>query len=567
MKNRLTQLTSLRSGTALGAGKTSAVNAITLCSATLSEDGRFEPPLGPLYIAAALESVGVEVDFRDFQLQEDAHCFSGDQLARFLLGHQPIVAISCFVDMLPAVVDATRQLSEREPETTIVLGGPGPTAAARRILEEYPWIDAIVRGEGDEAVIELVELLRGKRTGSIAGVIYRNASNLVDGPARARNRSLDDLPLPAYHLIDWTRYDTARVITTRGCSYRCSFCDVTALWGNRSVYRDIELTVREMEMLRHQYGKRFISIVDDTFVLNRGRVREFCRTLIARRSDIQWGCFGRINLMTAELMGLMQDAGCRGIFYGIDSGSQRVLDRTVKRVRSEDILPVIRLSTRYFENIEASFIWGYPFESLADFRKTYEVAAQAALFAPRVNVQLHLLSPLPLSPIYQEFPEALVEPDRADRSWLLLPPIFMDERAERLSALVRAAPDIHPGFYSFASPAKRAKRKSLERSVSVLNQVVGSTFFDPRRRRLLKHRVKCVEREILSEFHSPAEQVGAGLAVSFFRRCRDRDAFDAGKNPFVGTRGASIIRERGRVKGSISESQADSVSRAKFAAQ
>jgi hypothetical protein len=101
----------------------------------------------------------------------------------------------------------------------------------------------------------------------------------------------------------------------------------------------------------------------------------------------------------------------------------------------------------------------------------------------------------------------------------------------------------------------------------VLNQVVGSTFFDPRRRRLLKHRVKCVEREILSEFHSPAEQVGAGLAVSFFRRCRDRDAFDAGKNPFVGTRGASIIRERGRVKGSISESQANSVSRAKFAAQ
>src|SRR6266550_2569197 len=91
--------------------KVSEAKAVTLCSATLSEDGKSEPPLGPLYIASALESAGVEVDFRDFQLHEEAHCFSGDELAHFLAGHEAIVAISCFVDMLPAVVDAVRRLS------------------------------------------------------------------------------------------------------------------------------------------------------------------------------------------------------------------------------------------------------------------------------------------------------------------------------------------------------------------------------------------------------------------------------------------------------------------------
>src|SRR5438309_1769217 len=103
---------------------------VTLCSATLGEDDLREPPLGPLYIAAALEEIGVEVDFRDFQLDPEANGLSGDRLASYLSGHAPVVAISCFVDMLPAVVDATRQLYEVRPDTLFILGGPGPTAAA-----------------------------------------------------------------------------------------------------------------------------------------------------------------------------------------------------------------------------------------------------------------------------------------------------------------------------------------------------------------------------------------------------------------------------------------------------
>src|SRR5438552_3198046 len=117
--------------------------AVTLCSATLGEDGRHEPPLGPLYIAAALEQMNVEVDFRDFQKEKDAHGFSGEALARYLSGHAEVVAISCFVDMLPAVVDAARLLHKARPDTKILIGGPGPTASARRIMEIYPWISGV----------------------------------------------------------------------------------------------------------------------------------------------------------------------------------------------------------------------------------------------------------------------------------------------------------------------------------------------------------------------------------------------------------------------------------------
>jgi anaerobic magnesium-protoporphyrin IX monomethyl ester cyclase len=525
-------------------GRVRGIEGVTLCSATLGEDGKNEPPIGPLYIASVFEQCGVEVDFRDYQLDEEACSFTGRRLAQFLKGHREIVAVSCFVDMLPAVIDATRRLSRARPETVFLLGGPGPTASARRILEEYPWIHGVVRGEGEETVAEWVELMRGERAGPVAGMIYRDGDNLVDGGNRARNHDLDDLPLPAYHLIDWADYGSARVITTRGCSYRCSFCDVTALWGNRSVYRSLEKTVEEMEMLQERCGKSSIAIVDDTFVLNRERVSEFCRMLIKRGRGIKWGCFGRINLMTPRLVELMAEAGCRAVFYGIDSGSQEVLEKTAKRMKSTDIMPVLRLSAEYFTTIEASFIWGYPFESLEDFRRTLDAAADATSLAPAVNVQLHLLSPLPLSPIYKEFPEKLREPEEEDLDWLLLPPLLLREDATELAELVRAAPDIYPGFYSFETPAKRAKRKLLRRSMSVLEQTIGSTLFDPRRGRLLREADAAVEQELLGTYSHPADRVGMGLAVSFFKRVRALHDSAGEEKPFAGKRGARMVRER-----------------------
>jgi radical SAM superfamily enzyme YgiQ (UPF0313 family) len=523
--------------------------AVTLCSATLGEDGRNEPPLGPLYIAAALEDMNVEVDFRDFQTEKSANGFSGEALAKYLSGHEEVVAISCFVDMLPAVVDAARILHEARPDTKILIGGPGPTASARRLLEVYPWISGVVRSEGEETVQDWIRLLRGDYHGPIPGMIYRDGAHLIDGAERQRIRNLDQLPTPAYHLIDWKTYTNARVITTRGCSYRCSFCDVTALWGTRSVFRSLEATIDEIEMLYHQFGQQTVSIVDDTFVLNRERVTNFCHKLIERRSKVMWGCFGRINLMTPELIDLMARAGCRAIFYGIDSGSQSVLDRTVKKVRVEDIVPVLELSAQYFDRIEASFIWGYPFETLDDFRLTLDIAGEASRFAPVVNVQLHMLSPLPLSPIYREFSDQLIEPEPEDSRWLLLPGVLLDKRSEPIRHLVRKDPDIYPGFYTLPTPEKNEKRLQLDRVMKTITQTVGSTIFDSRTKMLLKPETaegdaSPIEKELLAAHTEPVERIGVGLALGMFRRARWGREFRSGQKPFEGTRGASLVRER-----------------------
>jgi radical SAM superfamily enzyme YgiQ (UPF0313 family) len=515
--------------------------AVTLCSATLGEDGAREPPLGPLYIAAAFEEMGVEVDFRDFQLEEGANGFSGDGLVAFLEGHADLLAISCFVDMLPAVVDATRQLVEARPDTVVLLGGPGPTASAVRLLEEYPWIRAVVRGEGEETTREWIRLLRDAVDGPIAGLVYRNRDRIVDGGERARNRELDDVPLPAYHLLDPDRYTQGRIITTRGCSYRCSFCDVTALWGNRSVYRGLDATIDEMELLGELFPGAGVSIVDDTFVLNRHRVREFSQLLIERDVGLPWGCFGRINLMEPDLVELMAAAGCRAVFYGIDSGSQAVLDRTAKKLRAEDVVPVLELSARFFRAIEASFIWGYPFETLEDFDRTFELAAEASMLGSVVNVQLHMLSPLPLSPIYREFDGDLLEPERGDRDWLLLPALLLDDRALRVRELVRASPDIYPGFYAFPSPSKEDKRQRLSEAMGTLQTIIGRTVVDGRVAGLLEHDDPELERDLLAAATGATERVGTGLGLGFFKRIRS-NAKETRRRERV--RGPRMVRER-----------------------
>lgn len=520
--------------------------SITLCSATLGEDGKREPPLGPLYIAGALERLGVSVEFRDYQLAPDADGFSGRRLADFLADHAEIVAVSCFVDMLPVVIDATRILREESPDTTIILGGPGPSASADRILELYPWIDGVVRGEGDETIEEW--MLR-RRAGHadltpIAGMSIRHGDRIVSGPSRQRELDLESLAAPAYHLVEWDAYPYARVITTRGCAYRCSFCDVTALWGNRSVYRDIDAVIDEMEYLRDVHGKTVITIVDDTFVQDRNRVRAFCRRLLERRSRLAWSCFSRINLMSRGLAETMAEAGCQSMLFGIDSGSPAVLARTHKMVRAEDVAPVIEYCAQIFEIVEASFIWGYPFEELDDFQMTLDLAAAVSRWAPKVNVQLHRLSPLPNSPIYREYPGPLLEPDPRDKPWLLLPAVLLEPEASAIGQLIRSAPDVYPGFFTLPTPAEEEKRRLMARVKRTLDRTIGATLFDPETARLLDEEAPAVERALFEAETDSIGRIGVGLAISFFRRSRRRRG--AGCAPLLGTRGPSLVRERNR---------------------
>jgi anaerobic magnesium-protoporphyrin IX monomethyl ester cyclase len=520
----------------------------TLFSATLGEDNKLEPPLGPLYIAAALEEIGWRVDFRDYQLAPASDAFDPRLIEDFLQGHRCVLMISCFVDMLPVVIAAAARIKAARPDTLVILGGPGPSARAKEIVEQYPQLDGIVIGEGEDTIKEwalALERNRGdmSRAQAVPGMVIRTAGGVLEGGARKRLSEAKASVRPAYHLVDWPRYSAARVVSTRGCPYACSFCDVAHLWGRKAVYRDVMSTVEEMIYLRQHYNCRFISIADDTFVLDRERVIAFCNLLIERDAGIQWGCFGRINLMSEALIALMAKAGCRAIFYGIDSGSPTVLKQTVKELKADSILPILQLSARYFELIEASFIWGYPFESYEDFRLTLELAAQASELAPKVNVQLHMLSPLPHSPMYLTFKGELLTPEPEDQRWLLLPALLLDSRAAGIRETAFENPHLFPGFFTFPTPEKRQKRQDLETVIRSMEGVLGQTLLDDSVRVLLSHEDQEAEADLLAAAKEPAQRIGTGLALGVMRRTRvaKKAATEQGLH---GSRGPSLVRQR-----------------------
>jgi radical SAM superfamily enzyme YgiQ (UPF0313 family) len=522
------------------------ISEATLFSATLGEDQKIEPPLGPLYIASALENAGWKVDFRDYQLFEGADAFDPGKILKCLKGSRPVVMISCFVDMLPVVVAAAEAIKRERPDTYIILGGPGPTAGAREFLEVFPQLDAIVMGEGEETIQEWARAYG--RQGNVLispvpGMVYRSEGRIVNGGARERMLQLGGAVKPAYHLVDWKRYSAGRIITTRGCPYHCSFCDVAPLWGRKAVYRDVASTVEEIILLRDRHGRRMVGIADDTFVLNRERVRAFCELMIERRVGVQWGCFGRINLMTEDLVALMAEAGCSAIFYGIDSGSPRILDRTLKELDPDSILPTLKISAEYFECIEASFIWGYPFETYEDFLLTLDMAARASSFAPKVNIQLHMLSPLPSSPIYREFGGELQLPEKEDANWLLLPAVFLDERARTVRSVVERAPRLFPGFFGFPTPDKARKRERMFEILGSLQVTLGKAIMDRATSTLMTASDPQIEAELLAAATSSVDRIGTGLALALFRRMRLNRAERNGQT-LQGSRTASVVRER-----------------------
>lgn len=418
-------------------------------------------PLGLLYVSSALEEHGYKVDVKDYALNNVRTEGVVGDFVQFSEGFS-IVGISTVNFFLPYVVLAARQLKEDDPDCKIILGGPGPSGVARELVEAFPWIDAVVTGEGEHPFLHLVSAMEAEEDFSrIGGLIFRKKDKVVVTPQGERITALDELPFPSYEKIDfpayWQSYREGEVfpvliITSRGCPFMCTFCDVSVMWGRKNCARSIENVVEEVTLLKERYNQNKFQIVDDTFVLNEKRIRDFCKRV--EKLDVEWSCFGRINLMTEDLMEEMQSAGCTRIFYGVESGSDRVLRLIKKDILSRKAEKISILSKKYFKHVVSSFIWGYPFENTVDFLKTQKLAT--TLSKNGIEVILNLLQPLPNSAIYDAYKERLGFSVDVLKKYFHLP--FVDEEALNL---VNQYPHIFPSFFYYRS-------QHLERSFTFL---------------------------------------------------------------------------------------------------
>ena len=434
------------------------------------EGGRLELylPLGCLYLVSALERAGIDVEFRDYQLyaRDLPYQLGIESFQSFLAGSSRILGISCMVSMLPFVLLGTKRFKESHPDHTIILGGPGPSGVAEAIMESMPWIDGVGRGEGEVTLVEVVRALRcGESLASIPGITHRDGSGVRRNPRRERIRDLDCLPFPAYDRVDMGSYSNISIVSGRGCPYRCAFCDVGPLWDNRTCFRSIENVIAELDLLKNRYGQSRVNVADDTFDLRRDRAEDFCREVGGL--GIRWTCLARVDLMDDSLLDRMAKAGCDAVFLGIESGSDAVLAKINKRFTIREATEKAELATRYMKKVITSYIWGFPFETMDDFKST--IFSVVSMWHLGAMAGLKLLSPMPLSRLGIECRDRLdfhedlcsvfaslgnIAPSGSSRKTAL---------PEEFKAIIKQHPDIFAGFHYIKHEGIEEKARYLAR--------------------------------------------------------------------------------------------------------
>lgn len=418
-------------------------------------DRELHVPLGPLYLVRALEDAGWSVDFRDYQLNEFEDPFASENIASYLGDSADIVGVSCMANLLPFTVLALRDFKEHHPEKTVILGGVGPAAVEQKVLEFFPWIDIIVKGEAEKTFPELMSALKAGRTlRGIPGVLYREDGHIIRNPSRERIADLDQIPLPAFDRVELSQYAGYGVVTSRGCPYTCTFCGVAPIWGHTAYHRSNENILHEMHVLQERAGVNLFLFQDEFFVSGRERVLSFCKALKDSGMDVKWKAFGRVNLTDVEMMEAMADCGCVELRFGVESASDRILQETEKGFVSAEVLEVIPEAIQTFPRVDAFYIWGFPFETMEDFQKTLfqmlsfrmmgaRILPSLFCFLPQTKICQAYGDPEKLEFCHQLLPEYMLTGHEVFRSvQISIPP-----RHRHIFDFISRHPDIFPGFF------------------------------------------------------------------------------------------------------------------------
>ena len=381
------------------------------------------PPLGLCYIAASLEQAGHEVDILDMNSQRVS-----DKALVKRIEQSPLVGIGGLVTEYAEVVRLVKVIRQAHENQIIVLGGPLATTHPEELLVASG-ADVAVIGEGEQTIVELVEAIKqGSSRELIKGIVYQDGGKVVAHPPREPEKDLDNIPHPARYLLDMGRYSThhfqtfgikvpkiksTTLISSRGCVYKCSFCDRQAC-GTRWYARSPEDIVTEMRELREEYDIRGFVFNDDTFVVNRKRVMNFCVLLEKELPDALWYCNGRVNLMDEEMIWAMAQSGCVGIAYGIESGNQGILDSVHKGITIEQVERIVELTKKHGIHVTGYFMLGI----LEDTKQTIQETLD---FAEKLDLDFYgfgITSPIPGTEMYAEaVKRGLVDKDKRLEDW------------------------------------------------------------------------------------------------------------------------------------------------------
>lgn len=368
--------------------------------------GTVLPSLGLLYLAAELERFGFNVKIFDSQLYD----WDVKQVGEYCRNTRAdIMGVYCNTSNYQHSVELSKELKINS-STPIIFGGPHVSTRPLEVLSNDS-IDYIVMGEGERTIIELMNALNRRDSRSlrdIQGIGFKENGQPVINPPRAPIQDLDSIPFPARHLIPREKYKAspnhyrrlpmATMMASRGCPFRCTFCDVQKIWPGKYRFRSVKNVVDEIKYLIRDYGIKEIKFWDDSWGANKEWAREFCHTVISQGLDVSWSAQARVNTIDREILKKMKQAGCWCIFFGIESLNQETLEAINKQVTLEQITNALKWTREAGIEVIANFILGLPKETP---EKVKRMLKKLCKLNPDY-VKFNILTPYPETVLYKE---------------------------------------------------------------------------------------------------------------------------------------------------------------------
>lgn len=363
-------------------------------------------PMNLAYLAAALRKAGFEPALADFETTP----YSINGLKRLLEDFSP--AVAAVTAMTPTIVSAAALAGDVKllfPDIVTIVGGSHSSALPELTLTQFQSFDYVVTGEGEATLAELcMRLLDGGRDNDISGIAFRENGGVTLTEPRRLIADLDSIPFPARDLIDYTtqaghssrgfsnRLHSTELFTSRGCPVGCSFCAIQATFGRTVRFRDPAAIEDEVRCMVSDQHFNHVVIADDTFTLQPTRAAAICE-ILGRSAIVSWSCDTRVNTVSLELLKQMKQDGCTKVAFGVESGSQRLLDSMGKGISVAQVRNAVNWARDAgIPRIEGNFIIGCdPTETLEELDMTRDLICSL----PWTFVSVAVIVPYPGTPL------------------------------------------------------------------------------------------------------------------------------------------------------------------------
>jgi anaerobic magnesium-protoporphyrin IX monomethyl ester cyclase len=357
-------------------------------------------PLGLAYLGAVAENAGHHVTVIDCQAEKlDYESFR----ERIALTPSDIVGVTATTLLYNSAMKLIDIAKNTQPQAVTMLGGSHGSFWDENALSESLSLDIVVRQEGEQTFIELLDKIQKQSSlNDVLGITYRNAGKIVRNDDRPFIEDLDSLPFPAHHLmpLESLKHNGKIIfplVSSRGCVFWCDFCSTVRMFGRGYRMRSPKNVVDEMQLVHDRYGVDQVTFYDDAFSVDRNRVIKICEELQARKLHMKWDCGTRVDMVDRELMKTMRDAGCFAVWLGVESGSEAILGAMNKRIKLDQIRLAYKTAHELGLMTIANVVLGFPGE-------TEQTAKETIRFVKELNpddVGFYIATPYPGTPMYE----------------------------------------------------------------------------------------------------------------------------------------------------------------------